>query len=485
MRRLKAVAPPQDRAQVFASNPYYIQYRGRPIFLVGCNQGWTASLQNLDHDYRAEFDRLAEVGGNLVRITPFICPKVDAAERFDDRANNLPWRREGRRYRLDLARGGGNPRFWDRLAELVRYAYEPDVLISFEYLDLYGPARGPGGNLDFKTPPGDRWSAHPFFPGNSPDLIGEEQLPAATHMKDIAFCRPVTRGGYDAALRLQRQYVRRLLDTLSPYPNVIYCMVNETSAEKSWSDYWLTYTHQYFRDVWDGAPHLAGEMPREFSFTENFTVEAMIADPRYDFADASQYYTGSGLVEMRKVKDNLVRFRAYCEAAGYVKPLTCMKVYNRLAAEVLWMRLLAGSASARFHRVLNSNYQPTEDLADLARRQLGFVGCLASFLQETGFSPWEMRPDHDVVLATQQVDEVLAMSAPDRRACAVLAFSESRHPDRQITLALPVHPTRAFWLDPATGTRTAAVSVCGDDVGQVTWRLPMAFEQAVLYCVVE
>ena len=477
---LAAVALPQDRAQVYAANRFYVQYRGDPLFLVGCNQGWTASLQNLDHDYEAEFDRLAAVGGNLVRITPFICPKVDDPLRFDDRANNLPWRRVGGQYRLDLDQDGGNPRFWNRLAALARYAYERDIMISFEFWDLYGPARGPGGNLNFETPPGDRWSAHPFFPGNSPDLTGTAALSAETHMRDIAFCRTVTRGGYDKALYLQVQYVRRMLDVLSPYPNVIFCAVNETSADKAWSDYWLSFTHRYFDEVWDGAPHLAGEMPREFAFTENFTVEEMIDDDRYGFADASQYYRGEGVGEMQRVKQNLARFRDYCEQTDHVKPLTCMKVYNRLAPEVLWMRLLAGSASARFHRVLGSNWQPDEEIAVLAERQLTYVGNLASFVREVDFRPWAMMPDHRVVTASTGGLEALAMCTQDRAVCAVLVYAERASAPREVTLALPLAPATAFWLDPATGERAAAQPIAAD--GGYRWRVPSAMGKAVLYC---
>jgi hypothetical protein len=482
MPKLTAIAPPQDRVQVYPDNPFYIQYGGEPRFLFGCNQGWTASLQNLDHDYAAEFDRLAEVGGNLVRITPFICPKVDAPDRFDDRANNLPWRREGDQYHLDLDRDGGNPHFWDRLASLVRCAYDREIIISFEFWDLYGPARGPGGNLDFQTPPGDRWSAHPFFPGNSPDLTGVDALPAQTHMRDIAFCRTVTRGAYGKALRLQEQYVRRLLDVLSPYPNVIYCMVNETSAEKAWSDYWLDFTHRYFDEVWDGAPHLAGEMPREYGFTGNFTVEDMLDDARYDFADASQYYRGSGLAEAQRVQRNLARFRAYGERSGHVKPLMCMKVYNRLAPSVLWMRLLAGSASARYHRVLGSNWQPDEAIADLAARQLGYVSHMATFLRERAFRPWAMRPDPEVVIAAENVDATLAMCAADRTICAVLVYNEVQRGQREITLALPGAPAAALWLDPATGEQVAATPTAGDGQPGLTWRAPPSFGQAVLIC---
>ena len=253
---------PEARVQVYTQNPAYIQYRGEPLFLVGCNQGWTASLQNLDHDYKAEFDRLHEVGGNLVRITPFIGQRVTDPVIHDPREYNLPWKKEDGVYVLDLEASGGNSAFWDRLEELIARAYEKEIVVSFEYWDLYAPARGPGGNQEFKTPPGDRWSAHPFAPGNSRELVGEHALPETTHMRDISYCKPVTEGGYDLALSLQEQFVKHMLDVLSPYPNVIYCMVNETSADKSWSDHWLRFTHEYFTEHWPGHPYLAGEMPR-------------------------------------------------------------------------------------------------------------------------------------------------------------------------------------------------------------------------------
>lgn len=477
------LTPSEDRIQVYPPNPFYLQYRGQPLFLFGCNQGWTASLQNLDHDYQREFDKLAEVGGNLVRITPFICPKVDDETRFDDRSNNLPWRREGGLYHLDLEHDGGNPRFWDRLAELVAFAYERNIVISFEFWDLYGPARGPGGNLAFRTPPGDRWSAHPFFPGNSSDLQGDDQLPAQTHMRDIAFCRPVTRGGYARALQFQEQYVRRLLDVLSPYPNIIYCMVNETSADKSWSDHWLNFTHRYFAEVWDNAPHLAGEMPREYTFTENFTVEDMLEDDRYDFADTSQYYTGTGLVEMRKVKSNLPRFYAHCRQTGQVKPLTCMKIYNRLAPAVLWMRLFGGAASARYHRVIYSNFQPQSDPALLAQQQLDLVGHMARFLHRTDFQPWAMQPDDELVIDAPRVDETLAMAMPDRKTGAVLLFNENEPVsiDRRLTLDLAGGTVRYFWLNPATGDETPLASATIDRAGKASWPVPPTFSQAVFY----
>ena len=113
-----------------------------------------------------------------------------------------------------------------------------------------------------------------------------------SRLVDVALPRTVTRGqAYrPKALRLLEQYVTRCLKTLAGYPNILYLVTNETSADKQWSDYWVKFTHDYFRDSAGEATHVVGEMPREFNFTENFRVEDMVLDPAYDFADASQYF---------------------------------------------------------------------------------------------------------------------------------------------------------------------------------------------------
>ena len=128
-------------------------------------------------------------------------------------------------------------------------------------------------------------------------------------------------------------------------------------------------------------------MPREYVFTENFTVEDMLDDMLYDFADVSQYYTGSGLTEISKARENTARFRACrTEKPERLKPLTCMKIYNRDAPSVLWMRLLAGCAKARYHRAINKVQGPIEGTGPV-QLPLDYVGILARLLDEMHFRP--------------------------------------------------------------------------------------------------
>lgn len=481
----KGVAPPEDRVQVYVKNPCYLQYRSKPVFPIGCNQGWTRSLQDLDHNYQAEFAALHRVGGNLVRVTPFIGLRENDEDLFSDRHNSLPWKRQDKKYLLDLETHGGNPLFWERLSELVAYAHERDILISFEFWDLYSAARGPGGNLRYSTPPGNRWSAHPFAPGNNKELVGEHALPAKTHMKDIAFCRPVTQGGYDLALKFQEQYIARLLDVLSPYPNVIYCMVNETSAEKTWSDHWLRFTHDYFQTRWHGAPYLAGEMPREYSFVENFTVEDMLDDSIYGFADMSQYGRGSGLREMRAIKENMVRFRAYrFQNTARLKPLTCMKIYNTSGPAVLWMRLFAGCATARYHRALHHALPVSPKEAPAAQRQLDYVGVMARFLEGTDFKPWLMLPNDAWIVSHPSFDEVLAMRSEDRGIYAALFLCQKKKDQhRPLHVKLPTGKFDGFWLNPASGHRKAVAISSSEGAGsaQITLNPPTGPGEVVLF----
>lgn len=490
----KRYGRPEDRVQVYRENPHYIQYKGEPMFLFGCNQGWTFSLQYRDFDYRTEIERLHEAGGNLIRIAPFITHLADDPERHDEACDNLPWRRLGRDgdryiYSLDLDRDGGNPHFWERLADLVHHAWERDIVISFELWDLYGPARGIG------HPQGNRWGIHPFFPGNSPDLAGPNMFAVETDVKDITFCRTVTRGEYSRALHFQRQYVRKLLDVLGPYPNVIYCVTNETSGLKAWSDYWVKFVHDYFDERWDGAKVLAGEMPREYRFTQNFTIEDMLSDDAYDFADASQYCNGSAAKERREIQDAaltvdaLRRYYQHMEQLGRVKPVTCMKIYNWDTPSVIWSRLFAGAATARYHRRIRGVpgwVAPSEETIarglDPADLQLEYVRHVSAFLRKTRFEPWRMAPDHELIAACEGVDATAAMTAPGCSTVAALFCSMASVAGRRASLRLPEGRYQGFFYSPTYGEQLE-VSVADASAGEREISLPddVKFRAAILH----
>ncbi|MFC2077151.1 hypothetical protein ACFLT7_08720, partial [candidate division KSB1 bacterium] len=370
---------PSDYVQVYEGNGHYIQYRGQPLIPIGANPGWVATLQKLDYDYRAEFEALHESGGNLLRLSPFITPGMEDETRFDERVNCLPWAKvDTYVYDLDLEWSGGNPAFWERLRQVLDLAYELDHIVALELWDLYGPARGP------KFTP-NRWAAHPFYPGNNKNLTGEQELDRETDMLDIALCRPVTRGpdSNPEALRLLEMYIRSLLDVLSQYPNIIYIITNETSAAKSWSDYWVDFVHAYFRKNLPDYPYLVGVMPREFQHSKNFTIQDLILDPRMDFADASQYLSWMDQcdIHMKNYLDLMAQY------PSCVKPILNVKNYMRTDVSALWSAVLVGAATTRFHRPAAATPEADWQI------QLRGVKFLREFLNRYEIHPWNMHPE--------------------------------------------------------------------------------------------
>lgn len=163
-----------------------------------------------------------------------------------------------------------------------------------------------------------------------------------------------------------------------------------------------------------------------------------------------------------------------------------MKIYNRDDTDVLWMRLLAGSASARYHRTLNNagNYKPPEGVDPVAL-QLACVERVVHFLRETGFKPWKMRPDHAIVVETNGVVETLAMCSTDRRTCAILVYGATNDiPDhRFVKLALSKGKYRLFWYSLSTKTQTEQVTLLVDATNSAKLEPPHDpdFVSAVLY----
>ncbi len=420
--------PNKDRLQVYPSNRHYFQYKSEPVMLIGANQGWTRSMQHPAYDFVREFELLHQAGGNVVRIAPFLTPEAGSKDANDPIRNNLPWRRvERNKYRLDLEDGRAPPDFWNRLDRLAGEAYTRDIIVVFELWDLYGPARP------------DRWPAHPFYPGNSDDLVGHDQLDAETGLLDVALARTVTRGGAyrPKALRLLEQYVTRCLNTLARYPNILYLVTNETSADKQWSDYWVKFTHDYFGNSAGGATHVVGEMPREFNFTENFRVEDMILDPAYDFADASQYFGQGAGSDRGKLTEEIQqsthwgdRYRGVMVGRPEAtKPVTSAKIYSRTVPTPLWSRMMAGAAISRYHRLT-----PEQNHYKGLEIQLPFVKLLVDFLEKYQIRPWEMTPDHGRALFPENIDGVMVMTDRVRPRYLLYVLNMSGEPQRKFAL---------------------------------------------------
>jgi hypothetical protein len=164
------------------------------------------------------------------------------------KAAPLPWVRPGPGVALD-----GKPRFdltrfdsayFERLRARVDAAGQRGIYVSVMLFEGWGLMHGNGGR---GAPAGWAWRSHPFHPDNN---INEIKIAAP----DEAAAQ-VHRLGNRAVNDLQADYIRKVVDTVNGFDNVMYEVINE-GGEKEW-DWWVV---QVIRDHQRTKPkqHLVG-----------------------------------------------------------------------------------------------------------------------------------------------------------------------------------------------------------------------------------
>lgn len=152
-------------------------------------------------------------------------------------------------------------------------------------------------------------------------------------------------------LKYQQQFVRELLRHSLPWPHVLYCLDNETSAEEEWAIYWAESVRAEaaaagrsvcITETWDAHDLHSPQHARTYAHPE-----------RFDFFDASQNNHQVGDAHWA----NLQWLREQIEARP--RPINSVKVYgadtgrygtDRDRLERWWRMLIGGAAAVRFHR---------------------------------------------------------------------------------------------------------------------------------------
>ncbi len=337
----QAVMPDAARIRPWSEDSRYWQYRGQPVLLVGGSR--EDNLFQIP-DLEEQLDLLAAVGGNQIRNT--------MSDRDEGDAYPYAQLADGR-YDLDQ----WNEEYWRRFAELMRLAYERDIIVQIEVWDRFdlSDTRGMGN-----------WQRHPYRPANNvnyteeqsglgdayPDHPSADRHPFYHTIPGMEQYRP----HYDLLRGYQERFVAKMLAHSLPYGNVLYCMNNETSTDPRWGQYWMAFIkvhaaaaglEVFVTDMFDD-----GWRPEQ---SEKIRLE--LDHPKlYDFIDISQ-------VNSRNFgEDHWRRLRWVVEqAAVHPRPVTHTKIYSagetsfgsgtpQDGIERFWRNLLGGSASSRFHR---------------------------------------------------------------------------------------------------------------------------------------
>jgi hypothetical protein len=312
-----------ERIQPYSKNPRYWQYLGQPVVLLGGSKDDNLfQIPDLEEHLRL----LASVGGNYIRNT--------MSSRDDGNVQPFAKRADGR-YDLDR----WDDEYWRRFEALLRLTHALGIIVQIEVWDRFDYSR-------------DQWQITAFNPKNNVNY-SHEQSGLAAHYPDhpaenkqpFFFTTPAQRNN-TVVLRYQERFVDEMLRRSLRYPNVLYCIDNETAGDEAWSAYWADRIRQRARAA--GVRVSVTEMWDEWDLRAPQHRRTFDHPARYDFVDISQNNHQRGDTHWI----NFHSARQYLDAKP--RPINTVKTYGAdsatggpsVPAERWWQRLLGRRATA-------------------------------------------------------------------------------------------------------------------------------------------
>lgn len=319
-----------DYIHPYDGNPYYWQYKGNPVLLLGGS--WQDNLFNHPVGLERHLDLLLESGGNYVRNTMS----------HRNTGNVFAYSQKDGKFDLDRF----NEEYWQRFENFLTMTRDRDIIVQIEVFDpwdLFEDHEAQGG-----------WSLHPYNPANNITYTAAESglptdadyAPAGSPSDHTFYYTVPALHDNQLVLVYQQAFVDRLLSISLEYPNVIYSIQNETGEELAFGDYWADYIHQKAEDT--GRTVYVTDMRRNADLTASDHYHTYDNAERFNFLDVSQNNWMTGQHHYNQI----IYVRDYISEAP--RPINNVKIYNRDGDEESMARffriIFAGGASARFHR---------------------------------------------------------------------------------------------------------------------------------------
>lgn len=202
----------QDNIALHPQNPHYFIYKNKPTLLITSGEHYGAVV-NLDFNYKTYFATLKADGLNLTRI--FTGAYIEPQGAFNIASNTLapasekfiaPWPRSSQPgyapggNRFDLAKW--NPRYFKRLRAFTTAARKAGVIVELAFFCPF-----------YKD---DQWAISPMNNANNINGVGD--IP-----KDDVYTLDKNGG----LLQVQQALVRKIVEELKTFDNVIYEICNE------------------------------------------------------------------------------------------------------------------------------------------------------------------------------------------------------------------------------------------------------------------
>ena len=372
----------RDRIQPSPANPFYWQYKGRPVLLLGGSVDDNLfQLSNLEQ----HLDEMQAAGGNYIRNT--------MSDRHDKGFEVYPFKRLSSG-KYDLSRW--NEEYWTRFENMLRWTAQRDIIVQIEVWDRFDYSR-------------DHWPPHPYNPTNNVNYT-EDQSGLASRYPDhpgrnkqpFFFSTPRQRNN-PAVFQYQQRFVDKMLAHSLKYGHILYCIDNETSGEEAWATHWAEYIRRKAKEA--GTSVCITEMWDDWNLRDEEHRRTLDRPERYDFVDVSQNNHKTG----QEHWDNFQWVRSYLSERP--RPINTVKTYgadgnkfghsNQDGVERFWRHIVGGAASARFHRPVSGLGLSDVSVASLqAARKL-----------ETLIKLWDVEPAGHL-LSDVEANEAFLAAAP-------------------------------------------------------------------------
>ncbi len=335
----------KHRIQPFEKNPFYWKYKNKPVILIGGTDD--DNLFNQPDELHpkglaSHLDLLISVGGNYIRNT------------MSSRDSGSVWpfiKTANGKYDLNQ----WNPEYWNRFDRLLELAEARDIIVQVEIWDPWDY---------FRDSEEGGWSKQPFNPLNNinytPDESGLQSnidyVPQEQPTGHNFFHTVPELENNQVVLKFQESFVMKILQHSLPYPNVLYCVSNETGEPIEWSLYWAKFIHNKAKET--GLPAEVTEMRRANNINSGDHRLLQDRPDVFTFLDISQNNGGSG---WEKPEERhwipVMELREYI--SDKPRPMNNTKIYGsktggrggeEQAIQKFWRNIFAGCSSARFHR---------------------------------------------------------------------------------------------------------------------------------------
>jgi hypothetical protein len=331
---------------IYPENPFYFQYRGKPILLMGATDYHNIFQRD---DLVDELEKLKSSGGNYVRNT-MASREIMAGHRdlwpykvVESTADSLIFI-----YDLDH----WNDTYWEKFEKMLRETKKRDIIVEVEIWERHDC---------YRTRDQAGWLRHPFNPDNNINFTQEESgMPVGEWPEELReghpfFATVPQLQNLHLVHEYQSKFVDKILSYTFQYDHVLYNMNNETREHYLFAEYWARYVIEKARQK---DLHIEiTDMPDAHDITDE-TITRVVESDLYTFVDISQNNFQKGELHWERihhVRDQLVE---------NPKPITNIKIYGsddspwnvefwgntQDGQERFWRNIFGGCASARFHR---------------------------------------------------------------------------------------------------------------------------------------